>query len=184
MGELNWINCLFFYFVLFYFLYLSFKGYKENNKKPSSSFDGKHVLGIPGIGTGISAKVVTNKDNITINNTQIIPMDRFQFARGVSAQEIVLDDQQKSVILRGIAGGLLLGPIGAVVGGMSGLGTKQQKKEVTQHYIQLTYTNKDNEQIDALFLVDRDKKYCDGVADHINKETGKIALVQKLQYEI
>ncbi len=159
---------------------------KKNIKAaiPTSSFDGKHVLGIPGIGTGISAKVVTNKDNITINNTQIIPMDRFQFARGVSAQEIVLDDQQKSVILRGIAGGLLLGPIGAVVGGMSGLGTKQQKKEVTQHYIQLTYTNKDNEQIDALFLVDRDKKYCDGVADYINKETGKTAPVQKLQYEI
>lgn len=37
-------------------------------------------------------------------------------------------EKDKSVIGRAIVGGLLLGPVGAIVGGMSGIGTKQETK--------------------------------------------------------
>lgn len=37
-----------------------------------------------------------------------------------------VERSDRSVIGRGVAGGLLLGPVGAVVGGMSGIGSKQK----------------------------------------------------------
>ena len=37
-------------------------------------------------------------------------------------------EQDKSVIGRAVVGGVLLGPVGAIVGGMSGIGTKNKSK--------------------------------------------------------
>ena len=37
-------------------------------------------------------------------------------------------EKQKSVIGRAVVGGVLFGPLGTVVGGMSGIGTKQKKE--------------------------------------------------------
>ncbi|GKS15051.1 hypothetical protein YDYSY3_60510 [Paenibacillus chitinolyticus] len=51
-----------------------------------------------------------------INKTQIIPATRFLFAKHVEIKELRLTQQQKAFILRAITGGVLLGPIGAIVG--------------------------------------------------------------------
>ena len=53
-----------------------------------------------------------------IHNSQIISL------KTVSQEELVKTD--KSVIGRAVVGGLILGPLGAIVGGMSGIGSKEK----------------------------------------------------------
>ncbi len=55
-----------------------------------------------------------------------------------------IQEKSKSVLGRAAIGGLLLGPVGAVVGGMTGLkGTK--KKEKTREFIIINYTTGNDE---------------------------------------
>ena len=55
-----------------------------------------------------------------------------------------IKEKSKSVLGRAAIGGLLLGPVGAVVGGMTGLkGTK--KKEKTREFIIINYTTGNDE---------------------------------------
>lgn len=51
----------------------------------------------------------------------------FEIKRAIQPDEIT--EKDKSVIGRAVVGGLLLGPVGAIVGGMSGIGTKQKVKK-------------------------------------------------------
>lgn len=64
-----------------------------------------------------------------IHNDQIISIKQ------TSRQELISKD--KTVIGRAVVGGLILGPLGAIVGGMSGIGTKEQIKN--RHYLVLNY---------------------------------------------
>lgn len=43
----------------------------------------------------------------------------------VEDKELVLEEKEKSVLGRALVGGLILGPVGAIVGGMTGIGTKK-----------------------------------------------------------
>lgn len=55
--------------------------------------------------------------------------------------ETEIIEKNKSVIGRALAGGLLLGGVGAVVGGVSGVGKKQTKK--TKMYFIISYVSSD-----------------------------------------
>lgn len=55
-----------------------------------------------------------------------------------------LVEKDSSVIGRAVAGGLLFGGVGAVVGGMSGVG-KKKEKNVTMKVLIISYTSKDGE---------------------------------------
>lgn len=58
---------------------------------------------------------------LDIHNSQIINIVNTTYAQ--------LTQVKKSVIGRAIVGHLIMGPIGAIVGGMSGIGTKDKKRE-------------------------------------------------------
>lgn len=51
-----------------------------------------------------------------------------------------LSVKSKSVIGRGVVGGIILGPIGAIVGGMSGIGSKT--KTINKPYLVINYWSK------------------------------------------
>lgn len=55
----------------------------------------------------------------------------------------MITKKNKSVVGRAIVGGILTGGIGAVVGGMSGIGSKKTVKKT--HYLVIKYKSKDNE---------------------------------------
>jgi hypothetical protein len=59
-------------------------------------------------------------------------------------KELIIEKQEKSVVARAIIGGLILGPVGAVIGGLSGMGTKEVKANMPDLILSITY------QIDGL----------------------------------
>ncbi len=66
---------------------------------------------------------------LKIHNSQIINLKQ------TSKEELVKTN--KSVIGRAVVGGLILGPLGAVIGGMSGIGNKEKFKN--KHYFAINY---------------------------------------------
>jgi hypothetical protein len=73
--------------------------------------------------------------------------------RDIQPDEIT--EKDKSVIGRAVIGGVLLDPVGAVVGGMSGLGTKQEiKKGKKELYAFIVLKNGE----DMIFKINTDQE--------------------------
>jgi hypothetical protein len=81
------------------------------------------------------------------------PIMDLHFKQVISLKETTqqeLSATDKSVIGRGIVGGLILGPIGAIVGGMSGIGTKTKVKD--KKYLIINYWSKTTKQPASLLI--------------------------------
>ena len=78
---------------------------------------------------GIRIATHSYRPILDIHNSQIISFKQ------TTKYELVSMD--KSVIGRAVFGGLILGPLGAVVGGMSGIGTKQKMED--KSYLVINY---------------------------------------------
>ena len=83
----------------------------------------------------LTIKVAFGKQEATLNYSQIT--DVFY---GLQTE---VTTKNKSVIGRAVAGGLLFGGIGAVVGGISGTGTKEKKER--KFYFIISYTSSSGE---------------------------------------
>lgn len=77
---------------------------------------------------------IGNSEHITLRYNQITGTDIY------SEEEIL--EKSKSVVGRAVAGSLLFGPLGAIIGGMSGTGTTSQKR--TDFYYTITFTKSNN----------------------------------------
>ncbi|MFE4571289.1 hypothetical protein [Paenibacillus chitinolyticus] len=158
---------------------------KSNKSKGVlGQFQSKHVYGVPNLDSGVGADIKIYSDKLTINDTQIIPIDRYVQAKCLLARELKLSEKQKSVILRAVTGGMLLGPIGAIVGGMSGLANQSKQEEILQPYIQVTYLDIKNEKKEALFLTEYSYDFTKGIVRLFNESAGRETYVEELQYEI
>lgn len=73
--------------------------------------------------------------NFSINLCQIMNI-------GIKTESEIIE-QNKNVIGRGIVGGLLFGGLGAIIGGISGTGTK--KKRINHKYLIINYKNSSEE---------------------------------------
>lgn len=81
-----------------------------------------------------------------IHNSQIISIKQ------TSREELIRTD--KSVIGRAVVGGLLLGPLAAIVGGMSGIGSKEKLKN--KNYLVINFWDKETKAAQTI-LVSGDK---------------------------
>ena len=96
-----------------------------------------HIDGLSKYGKGVKVKFSKNTEEINIDKTYSIPTRNIESTIFNSSKE--LTEHQKNVIGRSLIGGLLLGPLGAVVGGISGVGTQ---KETTMMWL-ITINYKD-----------------------------------------
>lgn len=89
----------------------------------------------------------------------------------IESQESIYSSKSKSVVGRALIGGLLLGPVGAIVGGISGVGDKQVKNENTPENI-LTITIND-EGTERLLLFEVKNKKVKEANDFFNFHLSK-----------
>lgn len=90
-------------------------------------FVGLHAEGIPFMNQGQMVNVYLYPDKITINDNYTIPLRDITNLNIGTEKEIA--EKNRSVIGRAVVGGAVLGPLGAVVGGMSEVKNKQVTKE-------------------------------------------------------
>ncbi|CEN87332.1 hypothetical protein [Paraclostridium sordellii] len=128
--------------------------FTKKNKNGDRSVNLTFIDGIPGYvkGTAIALSIELDTNYLTIRPRVhkhlpevSIDMDRLVGVTVASEKEILEKEKDKSVIGRAAIGGVLLGPLGAIVGGMSGIGTKTKSKTKSKNYIIINYKSLDNE---------------------------------------
>ncbi|WP_110932383.1 hypothetical protein [Paenibacillus bouchesdurhonensis] len=157
-------------YAMIYGFYLS---NKDKNQQVLFKFESSCVVGVPNMEPGEVAEIVLKKEVLMINDTQIIPYSRILSVEHIHETEIKLDEKEKSVILRAVMGGALLGPIGAIVGGISGVGNKKVEEKIEQNYIQIEYENVHGEFVKALFLTRYWNSFCDGIVKKFYEVMGR-----------
>lgn len=129
-----------------------------------------HIDGIPNFGSGVEVKLSFTPEQMKIDNTQFIPISKMKGAEINSAKQ--LTDVQKNVISRAVAGGVLLGGLGSIIGGMSGIGTAQKTETVMLFTV--FFTTREGENSVAIFSM-QDPMFVGAlknIVNRINNQTG------------
>jgi len=100
----------------------------KTKKQTLNSITLTHIDGLSGYGSGVKVKISKTLEKLTIDEAYSIPTKNIESIIFNSSKQ--LTEYQKSVLGRAVVGGVLLGPLGAFVGGMSGVGTQQETKIV------------------------------------------------------
>lgn len=120
---------------------------KDKDKNRSVNF--MAVDGLPEyqLGDAINATIVKNENVLRIKarvfKRPIINLPINKILSAVFASETEILEKDKSVIGRAAVGTLLLGPLGTIVGGMSGIGAKH-KREI-KNFLLISYAGEDEE---------------------------------------
>jgi len=97
-------------------------------------------------------------------------LNKISAAQYISETDI--KEKSKSVCGRAIVGGLILGPLGAIIGGMSGIGNKEKSSEV--YYIVINYKSNDEDKAISFEVVGASlgwDKVLKGIRNHLHGET-------------
>lgn len=88
----------------------------------------------------MKARVFKDKPIVKLNYEQIVA------AEVITENEII--ESGKSTVGRALVGGVLLGPLGAIVGGMSGIGNKTKSSK--HYFLVVNYKSSNSEEAKAL----------------------------------
>ena len=110
----------------------------------------RHIQGMPNLIKGEIVKISSDKISVKIDNKHLIPKERIKYKTVTNSK--MLTDRQKSVIQRSLVGIVVAGPLGAIVGGLSGIGSKQTIELV--HFLNLDYIDDNGIEQNALFALE------------------------------
>lgn len=80
--------------------------------------------------------VLLHRKGLCITSSFFVPVQQIHYSQIISAFEISQKEiENKSTIGRAVAGGLIFGPLGAVIGGVSGIGSKN----IMKYYLCINY---------------------------------------------
>lgn len=131
--------------------------FTSKNKTGNRSVNFAFVEGIATIGTGVAVNATlipsSRKLEIKMRMNKAEPyylsVDKITNVGIIAEKEIL--ESSKSVTGRAIVGGILLGGLGAVIGGMSGIGTTQ--KETAKYYFIINYHSNDEDKAISFEIV-------------------------------
>lgn len=133
------------------------------SKREKNTYITKYLQGLPNINVGDICKLSFDNENLIIqaikvsgiikskvnvintfkiNNKKIISFDLINKSN--------IETKSKSVIGRGIAGGLIFGPVGAIIGGISG--TKQDIKSNDEFFLNISYYGVNEDDLKVLIF--------------------------------
>ena len=147
--------------------------FNRNKKDKPISINVSFVDGLENFSPGLAINITTddNENKLVIKSAVVKKPEinlRYEQITGInvtSEKEIL--EKSKSVTGRAVVGGVLLGPLGAIVGGMSGIGDK--KKEKTHYYLIINYKAKDDEIKVLSFEVTNSLGQWDKFIEHVRK---------------
>ncbi|MHB7978931.1 hypothetical protein CF067_00895 [Clostridium sporogenes] len=121
----------------------------KKNKEGNRAVNLTYIDGIETYSRGTAVEVSINEANecLTVKARAFkkadihLKLDQITGVNVVSEKEII--EKSKSTVGRAVAGGVLLGPLGAIVGGMSGIGNKQ--KSETHYFMVINYKSRSEE---------------------------------------
>ena len=107
----------------------------------------------------------------TMDNTQKFELDFSQIINIQQNTNQQITEKKKSVIKRGIVGDVLMGSTGAIIGGLSGLGTKEQSQIV--HDLIIVYTTSNTNETKTLTFRSLNPNICKKIVDNVNSNLTK-----------
>jgi len=110
----------------------------------------RHIQGMPNLMEGEIVKISSDEKSIKIDNKYSIPKDRIKFKTTTNSK--MLTEKQKSVIKRSLVGIAVAGPLGGIIGGISGIGTKQTTELV--HFLTIKFIDILDVEHTALFALE------------------------------
>lgn len=123
--------------------------YKRKSNKASALYLATHMHGLPHSEKDDKAEIYLLEDRLKIsctNKRYEMPHDRIVVAKYLDSTDVLKQD--KSVVGRGVAGYVLLGPLGSIVGGMSGIGEKKTKG----NFLVLNYKRKNTDDVEIFIF--------------------------------
>lgn len=98
-----------------------------------------YLCGFPDYKEGVDVKLSSTPQEIIIDSNKKITFKEILNIEIKTAKQLI--EKDKSILGRALVGGILLGPAGAVVGGLTGIGNFKKTKEVKILQIELKNEN-------------------------------------------
>ncbi|TPG75610.1 hypothetical protein EEL32_24080 [Brevibacillus laterosporus] len=134
------------------FFGVSLRRKKKAQEKAMGAYESAgclHEYGIPQLKPKQAIDIYLTPEKLVVKSKDLtfeLPIERVMAAQYLTKTDFLKQD--KSVIARGVVGGVLIGPLGAIVGGMSGVGSKHKKG----NYLVINYKTPDSSEPKVLIF--------------------------------
>ncbi len=138
------------------------KGYCDSSENSSSGIHNADVY------------LLIHKRGVQLNKNMSEPLRNIHFSQIIDIRYVARSavyESGKSVVKRAAVGALILGPLGALVGGMSGIGTKQEQYK---GYIVINYWDTNEDRPLTIMVAVNDDKIAEKFCARVSKETSAV----------
>lgn len=143
---------------------------KENNASLSCPL--LYLEGIPYLTPNIMCTVLATENKLIFKaNTQNFELNYSQITNLQQITNMEIVQKNKSSIKRGVVGGLAFGPAGLLLGGLSGIGTKDTKQ--LKNYLVINYKSSSSDEINVLNFQSLNYNNCNKIITFVNSKITK-----------